>query len=488
MRANQSNIASEAGNEVQQNAAGAHSAATGWGDVFAEGRLARFILVCLGVWLTAVDTLVTATILPSVGADLGGYAYFGWTVAGFMTGVVLACASAGRLSEVVGLRRATVLAGLVFATGCVLSALAPSMEVFVAGRLVQGIGGGWISGFAMIAIALLFPERHLARVFAATAAIWGLATLLGPLVGGIFAEAGIWRGVFWLFALQAVVFAFAAAGLLGGIAPSAARAGVPWRQLGILALAIGCIGAANVVVSTSFAILLVICGLALIAGVLRVDATAQVRLLPHGASDLTTVCGAGYAAMFALTAASIGLSAYGPAILQELRGLSPLAAGYAVAAMALAWTISAFAVSGTGKATERRWIRTGGTCVLVGAILQALVMREAHLALVLPSAAVMGVGFGLSSSLMNRRVLSVLSDADRAIGSSALIASRQAGGAVGAAIAGVAANFAGFDSGLTAATASATALWVFASAIPLAAVGAWATWRLTRPRRAPAHA
>ncbi|MBL4857636.1 MAG: hypothetical protein JKY36_00270 [Erythrobacter sp.] len=85
-------------------------------------------------------------------------------------------------------------------------------------------------------------------------------------------------------------------------------------------------------------------------------------------------------------------------------------------------------------------------------------------------------------------MLGVLSDEDRAIGSSALIASRQAGGAVGAAIAGVAANFAGFSSGLTVATASATALWVFASAIPLAAAGTWATWRLTRPRPERANA
>ncbi|KMK64690.1 arabinose efflux permease family protein [Puniceibacterium sp. IMCC21224] len=454
-----------------------------WGDLLAEGRFSRFILICLGVWLTAVDTLVTATIMPSVGLNLGGYAYFGWTIAGFMTGVVLACASAGRFSEIVGLRRATVLAGLVFGSGCLMSALAHNMEIFTIGRLVQGIGGGWISGFAMIAIALLFPERHLARVFAATAAIWGVATLLGPLIGGLFADAGNWRGVFWLFAFQALAFVFAAAGLLGGIAPPTIREGIPWRQLAILALGIGFIGAANIIGSTLTAILFVILGLTLIACVLRVDATAQIRLLPRGASDVTKACGAGYVAMFTLTAASIGLSAYGPAILQELRGLSPLAAGYAVAVMAFAWTGSAFAVAGSDRSNERGWIRAGSACILVGAVLLALVMGQAHLALVLPSAAIMGVGFGLSSSLMNRRVLGGLSDEDRAIGSSALIASRQAGGAVGAAIAGVAANFAGFASGLNAATASTTALWVFTSLVPLAAVGTWAAWRLTRSQQ-----
>jgi hypothetical protein len=159
----------------------------GWADLLGEGRLPKFALICLGVWLNAADALVTATIMPSVGADLGGYAYFSWSVAGFLVGAILAGASAGRLSELFGLRRATALSGLLTAAGCVMSAAAPDMFTFLAGRLVQGLGTGWISGFSMVAIALLFPERHLARVFAAVSGVWGVATLLGPLVGGIYA-------------------------------------------------------------------------------------------------------------------------------------------------------------------------------------------------------------------------------------------------------------------------------------------------------------
>ena len=83
----------------------------GWGDLLAQGRLPRFALICLGVWLNAADALVTATIMPSVGLDLGGYGYFSWSVAGFLVGAILAGASAGRLSELFGLRAATALAG-----------------------------------------------------------------------------------------------------------------------------------------------------------------------------------------------------------------------------------------------------------------------------------------------------------------------------------------------------------------------------------------
>src|SRR3954468_20406918 len=101
-----------------------------WADLLADGRLPRFALICLGVWLNAADSLVTATIMPSVGAELGGYAYFSWATAGFLVGAILASASSGRLAELFGLRAATALAGVMMALGCVMSALAPDVAVF----------------------------------------------------------------------------------------------------------------------------------------------------------------------------------------------------------------------------------------------------------------------------------------------------------------------------------------------------------------------
>lgn len=451
---------------------------TGWSDLLAEGRLPRFALICLGVWLNAADSLVTATIMPSVGAELGGYAYFSWAVAGFMVGAILAGASAGRLSEIVGLRAAMAIGGVAFALGCVLSAAAPDIRVFLVGRLLQGIGSGWISGFSMVAIALLFPERHLARVFAAVAAIWGVATVLGPLIGGFFAQAGKWRAIFWLFTLQALLFSAVAPWILKGSANSQETAGIPWRQLAVLGLGVGAIAAADVSREPALTLTLVAVGLGILTLVLRIDDRATTRLLPHRAGDLGTICGAGYAAMFALTAASMGLSVYGPAILQTLHGLSPLWAGYAVAAEALAWTLSAFAVAGVSSVGARFWIRCGAICVAAGVGLLALFMPGGSLVWIVLAAAIMGAGFGFSSSLMNQRVMGALSDADRAIGSSALIAVRQTGGAVGAAIAGATANLVGFGSGLTVVTAQAAAVWVFVVALPLAIAGVWAAWRL----------
>src|SRR6185369_9135696 len=222
------------------------AAPNGWADLLADGRLPRFALICLGVWLNAADSLVTATIMPSVGADLGGYGYFSWATAGYLVGAILAGASSGRLSEMFGLRAATALAGVIMAAGCVMSALAPDVGVFLVGRLIQGLGSGWISGFAMVAIAFLFPERHWARVFAAVTFVWGIATVLGPLFGGVVVQTGDWRDVFWLFALQAGAFALAAPVLLRGATKGEGGPGIPWTQLGVLGVGVAAIAIADV--------------------------------------------------------------------------------------------------------------------------------------------------------------------------------------------------------------------------------------------------
>src|ERR1700761_7194544 len=104
-----------------------------WGDLFVEGRLAKFALICVGTWLNAADELMTATIMPSVARDIGGYAWFGWAVATFLLGSILGGATAGRLSASLGLRRAIAVGGSIYALGCVASALSPSVAWFLIG-------------------------------------------------------------------------------------------------------------------------------------------------------------------------------------------------------------------------------------------------------------------------------------------------------------------------------------------------------------------
>jgi hypothetical protein len=250
-------------------------------------------------------------------------------------------------------------------------------------------------------------------------------------------------------------------------------------QLAVLTLGVSAIAVADILRHPWTALGLVAVGVALLGFVLRIDARARVRLLPRQAGDVRTVVGAGYSAMFWMTAASMGFAVYGPAILQTLRGLSPLWAGYVIGVESIAWTLAAFAVASVGERWDAFWVRLGAVCLVLSLVILTGFMGGGSLAWVLAGGALLGAAFGFSWSFMTRRVMAALPDEERAIGTSATIAIRQTGASAGAAISGAAANVVGFSSVLTVHTARDASIWVFASVIPLALIGGWAAFRLT---------
>jgi MFS family permease len=459
----------------------------GWAELIA-GRLApRTALVLLGIWLNAADGLVTSTIMPSVARDIGGYAWFGWAVAIYLLGSILAAASAGQLAARLGLTRAIVLAALAYAGGCALSAAAGGIPAFMIGRLAQGMGGGWVVGFCYVAIERMFEERLWARMFGAGAGVWGIASFLGPLVGGAFAEAHFWRGAFWMFAAQGVALAVAAPLLLG---PSAAsheddRRPLAWRTLAVLTAAILAIAAADVAQGATPAILLLVLGLALLVLAGAVNSRPGERLLPPQVTHPATIVGSGYAMIFAMSAASVVFGVYGAAILQVLYGLSPLMAGYVVAADAVGWTLTAFIVSGQPDRRHGAFILAGASIIVAGMALLALTIGSGNVFLVAASGVVLGAGFGLAWSLVTRRILMALPAAERATGAAATPTAQMIGSAAGAAAAGAVANLLGLAHAFTPAMAASAAPWLFAAFTPLAVLGLIAAVRLAaiRPPR-----
>lgn len=455
---------------------------TGWKLLLSEGRLSRFALICLGIWLNAADSLVTATIMPSVAADIGGYAYFAWTIAGFILGAILAGASAGQISLRLGLRHSVVMAAGVYVVGCVVSAVAGDIAVFLIGRLLQGIGAGWIVGLCYVAIGTAFPEKLWPRVLASVSGVWGAATLLSPLIGGIFAEAGLWRWAFWFFAIQGVAFAVAAYMLLGSARASSDEGRLPLMQLAILTVGIVAIAVAGLLPDVQRAALLGLVGLALMVVFVRLDSVAESPLLPRAARYFSTATGAGYLMIFSMSAAAIAFSVYGAAILQASFGVSPLVAGYILAIESMAWTITALAVASLPVRWEGLFLKLGALCVLVATIILAFTMQTGPLVGICIAAAFLGSGFGFAWAFVARRVITSVGEDERALASAAIPTMQLIGYAAGSAGAGVIANFLGFADGITAENAVHVAFWLFAYFVPVAAIGVVAAWRLALPK------
>ena len=455
------------------------SQAASWVELFQDGRGLMSGVLCLGIWLNAVDALVTATVMPSVAKDLGGYAYFSWATAGFMLGSILAGAGAGLLAERMGLRRALAACAGLYAAGCAVSALAGSIWPFLLGRLIQGAGAGFVVGLCYVAVRASFEARLWSNVFASLSGVWGVATLLGPLVGGLFAGAHLWRGVFWLFALQAVVFAFATRVLAGGERlAEPGREGLPTRQLAVLTGAVLLVAGAGVMHQITAAAVMAVAGLGLLGLTLGLDARASRRLLPAAAGDLSRPAGQGYLTILSLSAAAIGFSVYGAALLQARFGLTPLRAGYVVASESIGWTVTALLAARAPPNRRGLLIRAGACAVLAGLGGCALTLSDRSILSIVIAGAIMGGGFGLAWSFIAQRILNSLPEAEGAIGSAAIPMMQILGNALGAAGAGVIANLLGFANGFSQAAASRASPVLIGAFIPVAAIGVAAAWRL----------
>lgn len=451
-----------------------------WRHLLSTDKVSRLALICLGIWLNAADSLVTSTIMPSIARDIGGYAYFAWPVAAYALGAIAGSALAGWSAHVYGLRAAQITSALGYAAGCVASALAPTIGVFIAGRLLQGLGAGMIVGLCYFAINAIFPGELWRRALAALSGVWGIATLLGPLLGGLFSHGHAWRLLFWFFAAQAIAFAAAALLLVPRSALDEIQRKIPIRTLVLIVAGIACILRADVMSELAYAAPVTIVGVLLLFGAFRLDRISSARLFPPQTTDLRTASGLGYASIFSFNLASIGFTVYGAAIMQTLYGLTPLEAGYVIGVEAMAWTVAALIVSEFPQRHDRFFIRLGAMLVTasVGALI--LTLPSGALALVLASAALLGTGFGTCWAYFSKHILASLPENERPLGSSAIPLAQLIGSAVGSALSGMVANALGAAAGIDRVNAPSIGSWLFIVTIPIALFGLVCSWRVMK--------
>ncbi|WP_336069178.1 MFS transporter [Nitratireductor rhodophyticola] len=456
----------------------------GWAAILKTGQLGQFALLCLGIWLHAADTLLVATAMPAAVAEIGGDRLVSWTLSLYLLGSIISAAAAALAATAIGLRRAFVIAALIYTVGCAISALAPNMPVMLLGRFGQGVGGGLLVALTYVAIQRLFPEEMWPRLIALMSAIWGASAFCGPMIGGFFADLGLWRWGFWTFAIQALLLAVLVPMFLRptrGASEAARR--FPLVRLVLLSLAVLAVATAGIYVTPGISLPLVAAGAALFFLFLKRDGSrATDKMFPTRPFDIRTPVGAGFIANLTLGTAAMSFTVYGPFLLQRIHGMSALGAGYVMAAEAVAWSSTAILFAGANEAGERLVMKTGALLILLAVALLGPAMAEGPVwAIVLLSIA-QGAGFGMLWGFLIRRVVAAAPEHERDSASAAMPTTQQIAFALGAALAGIVANMAGFAEGGTVEAMQAVALWVFVSFVPLAAFGAAAAWRIANRR------
>ncbi|MFT5343127.1 MAG: MFS family permease [Paracoccaceae bacterium] len=443
-----------------------------WREVLNKQYASPLLLVCLGVWLHAADGLIVATMMPDIIGDIGGEAYVAWSIALYEIGSIIAGASSAILVLKLGIRKPMIYAAGLFALGCIVSAAAPDMQFLLGGRLLQGFGGGGMTALAFIATVRLFPPRLNARVMAAISVLWGSSAFMGPMIGGFFTTYSTWRMGFVFFAVQAVFLAlwimFNARFTEPARAPDS-NSSIPVRRLALLSLAVLLIAYAGIDVTPFRTPLLLVLGVGTLVCFVIFDARhPENRILPKRAFDLRSPVGAALLMIFAINVATMGLAAYGPLLLAVIYGTPPIVAGYILACVAIGWTISAFAVSGSPEHRDRYFIAAGLLLVFASVCGMIYSFENGPLALIAVFATIEGVGFGISWTFVLRRSRRLADPNDLERLSGAMPTVGRVGFAVGASITGVLANAAGFSLGGSVEGAKLVAATVFTGCLPFA--------------------
>jgi len=469
-------------------------ATAAWGDLFRGRNGWRALALTGGVALHAVNVHIVTTVLPSVVAEIGGLDWYAWSTTLFVVGSIVGATLSVRLLAALGPRGACLAALAAFTAGSIGCALAPAMPWLLAGRTVQGVGGGLLAALSYGLIQLVFAPRLWSRAVALVSGMWGVATLCGPAVGGLFAQAGHWRWAFWsllpLAALQALLVAVQlrpAAGVRHVRPADMPR--IPALQIGLLAASVLLIAASEFAPVLAWQAVGVAAGLGLGVAATRVDGRAAVRLLPTGAYAVRAPMGAIYAGVVLLM---IGTTTeiFVPYFLQLLHGHSPLLAGYLTAAMAGGWSAGSLLSSGRSGAGADRMLRAGPVaCALGLAALAVLMPAHGRLAagaetlLVAIALGAVGLGVGIGWPHLVTRVMSLAPAGQEGLASASITTVQLYGMAVGAAVAGLVANAAGLTAPGGVAGARSAAFWLFASFALAPALAAWLVARFATAAR-----
>lgn len=401
-----------------------------------------FVAVLLGMLLAALDQTIVATALPTVVADLGGAGHQSWVVTSYLLASTIVTAVVGKLGDLYGRKTVFLAAICFFLAGSILCGIAGSMTMLVASRALQGIGGGGIMVTATAVIGEVIPLRERGRYQGALGAVFGVTTVIGPLLGGFFTDQLSWRWAFWInvpVAVVVIAVAVVAIPNLGRTArPIIDYAGIVFVGLGATGLTLATSwGGSTYPWGSPTIIGLFVGSVVALALFVAVELRAKEPILPIRlfSDPVFSVC---CVLSFVVGFAMLGALTFLPTFMQFVDGVSATVSGLhtlpmVVGLLATSMT-SGILVGRTGR--YKLFPVTGTAVMTVGFLLLSRMGPETSTLLQSLYLLVLGAGIGMCMQVLILIVQNTVDFADLGVATSGVTFFRTIGSSFGAAIFG----------------------------------------------------
>ncbi len=399
--------------------------------------------VMLGLFLSAMDQTVVGTAMPRIIAELSGLKLYAWVFTSYMLCSTTFVPIIGKVGDTYG-RKNLFLAGIaIFLAGSILSGTSRSMVQLIVFRGVQGIGGGFIFANAFAIIGDLYAPAERGRYAGIMSSVFGLASVIGPLIGGWITDNLTWRWVFYVN----IPLGIAAFAVLALVLPSGQRSGPakPVDYLGAATLA-GAVAPMLLAFSwagtdygwTSPQVVAPLVGAALMfAAFVLVEQRAADPIVPFSLfrNRVFAVC---TAATFVSGAGMFAGSVYIPLFMQGVLKFSATNAGLVLTPMMISLVIASALggqlISRTGR---YKWMTVAGFCIATGGLfLLSLMDAGSSRYWGMGSMAVLGFGLGMSFPSLSLASQNAFPHALLGVSTSLNQFSRSVGGTIGVAIMG----------------------------------------------------
>jgi EmrB/QacA subfamily drug resistance transporter len=401
-----------------------------------------FVTIALGMLLAALDQTIVATALPTIVADLGGAGHMSWVVTAYLLAETVATALAGKFGDMFGRKLLFQISTVIFVAGSVVCGVAQGMPTLIAARAVQGVGGGGLMVTAMALIADVIPLRDRGRYQGALGAVFGVTTVVGPTLGGLFTDHLTWRWVFYVNVPVAIVVLIMSARAIPAVRP-AARPIIDYAGIALVAA-----GSSGLILALSWGgieypwgspviIGLFAASVLLLAAFVLVEQRAREPMLPTRLfrSPVFTVCST---VSFIVGFALLGSMTFLPTYLQYVNGVSATASGVRTLPLVIGLfttsILSGVVVSRTGR--YRLFPIAGGAVMTLGMYLLSTMRPHTSVWLESLYMFVFGLGIGLVMQVLTIAVQNTVHYADLGSATSGVTFFRTLGSSFGTAIFG----------------------------------------------------